>query len=503
MRAAHKPPEVHCCFRRTNLRRLAELDTSSSMADTASGCSWTTTSDNLNLIDSSADDRCEWRHGTLLEAKTACLGDPGCGGITQDKGMMCGTPPSKALYELRSNVSAHKAVPRHVQSWMRSAGCPFNRSARRSARPLSSHASLATWHCPMVARRRRVDKVPAFLVYAFGEKGERLAKAMFGLVDSESDVGDGYLIRLGGAGHCNPSTSRCRLHGAGHSCNASTGGCDQASRGPAGVNRSPETSPELYFDGPLRVRRCSKLQTTPWPTFPVSAKKHSARKYTLVKVELLRHLPTSLTSVVLLDADTHSMPGSGALFAEQIRLMRAPQFVAGSSGIREASWRGGPIMPSKWGQQLNSGVLAFDLVRFRAFEESFCPGRAWWSCLADSAPLCSWAVQPRQARGKSQRGMCQPSPGVIRFAAEVADQMVFSDLLAVRPEIFRTFPCGLHAETQVLQGLVNRCVCACALSLSCRTRASTVILLAFAILSSQVGPTSRAVATQGLRAEYS
>ena len=72
---------------------------------------------------------------------------------------------------------------------------------------------------------------------------------------------------------------------------------------------------------------------------------------------------------------------------------------------------------------INTGLVAFDLPRFRSFASAFCPGRPWWQC----------AMQDVVWRHKNLL---------------LADQTVWNVLLEARPEIYRYLPCGVHAEAQ-------------------------------------------------------
>ena len=70
----------------------------------------------------------------------------------------------------------------------------------------------------------------------------------------------------------------------------------------------------------------------------------------------------------------------------------------------------------------------------RTWAAAYCPNAPWWHCVVDGRPAS--------------------------FDWGMADQLVYSELLAASPYLWRPLPCGLHADTQVLQGVALRADCA-------------------------------------------
>ena len=201
-------------------------------------------------------------------------------------------------------------------------------SQNHAPSPPKSKGELITWRCPSLDRDASAT-LPPFLVYSIGNgDGNRLAGQMFSFVNNDSDVGDGYVVTgddmlpYGFVADCAHAGRRARRF------NLTKSSSRAASHG----------AKHLFGHGALAGRRCHPVQTVPWPRLPFASAHYSA-KYTMLKVDLLEQLPVTLKSVVLLDADTLSLPRSGARLAEQLALLRSQdssRFMAvGLSGVRE------------------------------------------------------------------------------------------------------------------------------------------------------------------------
>jgi len=128
-----------------------------------------------------------------------------------------------------------------------------------------------------------------------------------------------------------------------------------------------------------------------------------------------------------------------ALLAAEFRRLDTEQFVlAGRSGVRDTVKRlidhvSLPTYVANEYAGLNSGVLGLDLRRMRQWAATFCPRAPWWHCVVKSRPAS--------------------------FDWGFADQLVYRELLELQPWVWRPLPCGMHAETQVLQGIYLRHDC--------------------------------------------
>ena len=272
--------------------------------------------------------------------------------------------------------------------------------------------TLVTWHCPSMDPQATAS-LPAFATYAIG-RGLQHAADMFVFLQNDSDVGDGYVVT--DLSDWPPGMDSKRKQFA--------------------TNKT--AAAPSFFSGALSSRRCYRALSMPWPDTPFRPE-HYSHKFTILKIDLLNHLPASLNRVVLIDGDTFSMPKSGKSFAEQLDLLQGEEVMAvGLSGVRLLV-NGKLTIPPGY-RSLNGGVMAFELSKFRKFARSFCAGRPWWACLAET--------MPRERRTPA-------SPKVLRPAAPLADQSVWEALHNTAPRIFRWFPCGFHSETQVLFGVVN------------------------------------------------
>ena len=102
-------------------------------------------------------DRCQYRHTTLAMAQAACSKTAGCGGVVEDKKLLCqGT--TKA-YELRSGNICTGAQPRCpvlgcvAHSWIRSRGTACNE--QHAHRPLRETSAMTPWEA-----RRQTSMAP-------------------------------------------------------------------------------------------------------------------------------------------------------------------------------------------------------------------------------------------------------------------------------------------------------------------------------------------------------
>lgn len=205
----------------------------------------------------------------------------------------------------------------------------------------------------------------------------------------------------------------------------------------------PAVAPSI--DGPFGARRlCARYATTELPhksvlasmlaTVPSADQSHPVRiaGLAIAKLELLRHLPTTLGKVALLDADTYCVRGCGAKLAGQVPGAAEPSsrahFISASrSGMR--SWGGGHQLQVRF-DGINSGVLVLNLTRFRLFVAAYCaewPVYEWHRCVVQRAPAgTNWRM---------------------------SDQAVWNTLITNHSSLYRPLPCGFHAEGEVLSGL--------------------------------------------------
>ena len=161
-------------------------------------------------------------------------------------------------------------------------------------------------------------------------------------------------------------------------------------------------------------------------------------------------MPPELSRIVLVDADTVCVPPCEATLAREFQAMPRTAWAAvGMSGAR-SRWLGknltsdvsgilGLSYPPYDGPQ--SGVVMIHLDRLRVLDARFCGGGGfpWWHC----------------ALGWHGSDVNKSTP---EYPWPFADQEVFRVLRLRRPNWFHVLPCGMHADTQVLQGLVKRLV---------------------------------------------
>lgn len=154
-------------------------------------------------------------------------------------------------------------------------------------------------------------------------------------------------------------------------------------------------------------------------------------------------MPPELSRIVLVDADTVCVPPCEATLAREFQAMPRTAWAAmGMSGSRRRENVSGILglgTPPYDGPQ--SGVVMIHLDRLRVLDARFCGGGGfpWWHC----------------ALGWHGSDVNKSTP---EYPWPFADQEVFRVLRLRRPTWFHVLPCGMHADTQVLQGLVKRLV---------------------------------------------
>ena len=196
--------------------------------------------------------------------------------------------------------------------------------------------------------------------------------------------------------------------------------------------RNPLPSDECHFVlGSVRDRLPSN--------YKCGSDCHYSFKSASVKLDVLKHVPQEVSRVILLDADIHCVKDCVTTFETEFNQLNSRQFIAaGRSGVRDlvtriADGKSVPAVHKGVYGGLQSGVLGLDLVKMRRWERVFCPDKPWWHCVVASRPLS--------------------------FKWGFADQLVYRELITDQPWIWKEMPCGMHADTQVLQGIALHTDC--------------------------------------------
>ena len=206
---------------------------------------------------------------------------------------------------------------------------------------------LQLWRCAAPPEAAAND-LPAILLYLLGELG-RTPSGTFEFVRDDGDVGEIFVV----------------------------GEADAA---------APQ------FRGAVGRRNCAVVRPLSWEHgIPTSAGgKHYSRQWCMQKLELLTHLPADVDATVLIDADTYMLRDGSRIFRDQLRLLRADQFLAAprtdARTVAKVNGSSRLVIPHK-SEGINSGTLALSATRMRAFAASYCPGRPWWRCVFDAEPL--------------------------------------------------------------------------------------------------------------------
>ena len=194
-----------------------------------------------------------------------------------------------------------------------------------------------------------------------------------------------------------------------------------------------------------------------------------------VKLDILDHLPPTLSSAILLDLDTYCVRDCVSELNQEMERLGGGQFLlAGRSGVRQPIQRLAdhvthPTFPRGEGAKyggLQSGVLGFNLARQLepnrrlriSWSQTGAPASAGaWVCTGDDAPLPLisqvkmrlWAAQfcPR-----APWWHCVVASRPAGYDWGFADQLVYQQLLELKPWVWRQLPCGMHADTQVGPG---------------------------------------------------
>ena len=249
---------------------------------------------------------------------------------------------------------------------------------------------LQLWRCAAPPEAAAND-LPAILLYLLGELG-RTPSGTFEFVRDDGDVGEIFVV----------------------------GEADAA---------APQ------FRGAVGRRNCAVVRPLSWEHgIPTSAGgKHYSRQWCMQKLELLTHLPADVDATVLIDADTYMLRDGSRIFRDQLRLLRADQFLAAprtdARTVARVNGTSRLVIPHK-SEGINSGTLALSATRMRAFAASYCPGRPWWRCVFDAEPL-----------GYNQVG---------------GDQAVWNWLLADHPRVWRQLPCHTHTGIDTLRPAMLR-----------------------------------------------
>jgi hypothetical protein len=267
------------------------------------------------------------------------------------------------------------------------------RPARWSLAPRETpRPALVLRRCAASAAASTEGKLPALLLYLLGDIGPQMARGIFEFARDE-DVGDVYTV-------------------------------------------SEATASAPRFTGAMAERKCDVIRSAMrWALVPAfAAGNHYSGRWCMQKLELLTHLPHYVESAVLLDADAYVLPNGMRLLGGYIRDLKAPRFAAvprtdarvhlvlrnGTRSLR---------VPHR-SEGINSGMLALNVTRMRAFGETFCPGRSWWSCVLDTQP-----------RGYNDVG---------------GDQAVWNAMLVDRPDLFTQLPCSTHLSVDALRSAAMR-----------------------------------------------
>ena len=274
--------------------------------------------------------------------------------------------------------------------------------------------------CPALATSSNTTRkpLPPFIVYFLGTGvNGKWDVSMFRFITADSDAGDVYIVVDADA--------------------------EKATKNGRSVEgKSP-------FQGVLGKRQCLKVHNFTAPTFNIY-NEHYSSLYTLLKVDVLSHLPLDVSSAIILDRDTFIMPNAARKFADQLEQLGTDQFLlASSSGVRDRAEDGTLFVPQVYGG-INGGVIGIDIPKFRTFIANHCSGaQNWWSCVA---PVCNVT---RNVTQDQSRPIKKPLPPDAKCSHEgqpvalLADQSVWMWLLNAYPQVWRELPCGFHVETQV------------------------------------------------------
>lgn len=272
---------------------------------------------------------------------------------------------------------------------------------------------IGLWYCPSVAQApgaAAAHGLPAVLLYRLGELGPEMAKHQFEFISDDASVGDVYIVA--------DSTS---------------------------------SAPRLNWG--LSARTCAMTRELEWADIgPLGAAgpagNHYSGKWCMQKLELLTHLPESVTTAVLVDGDAFVLPDGMRLLRDQIAELAPSQFVAAPRSDARVAWRfpNGTSMLAipRRSEGINSGLLAVHVQRMRAFASNFCRGMPWWRCILKTQP-----------KGYKHVG---------------GDQAIWNALLVERPYVWRPLPCGTHLSIDALRAEVARLASANAVPL-CSPRA--------------------------------
>ena len=252
------------------------------------------------------------------------------------------------------------------------------------------------WCCPALNTAHSHSTLPALLLYRLGEMGPTMAKHQFEFVAHDEDVGDVYVV------------------------------ADATSYPPA-------------LSGPLAARSCAVAKELDWADIGPAgvagpAGNHYSGRWCMQKLELLRHLPDSVETAVLLDADGFLLPRGMRVLKAQLAQLGSQQFVAAPRTDARVERRSSDgtrsLSVPKRSEGINSGLLAIHIPRMRAFEAQFCPGQPWWRCILRDQP-----------KGYNHVG---------------GDQAVWNALLVDRPQVWRPLPCGTHLSIDALRAAAAR-----------------------------------------------
>ena len=248
---------------------------------------------------------------------------------------------------------------------------------------------LRLWRCkPRVPN----DHVP-FLIYLLGSEGQGLGHRIFEFV-GDADVGEIFLV----------------LH---------EGVPLQKLRGEVGSRPCSQSAESLARSLDLRAR----------------APGHYSGQFVMEKLMLHAHVPSEVGRVVLLDADTFVLPGFAAAIGEVLNQMHGRQFVAGSTNGAFTS------------DNINTGVLAVNLNKMRAWERGYCPGHYWFECVTRF-----W-----NRRGSPRYNRSLPGPLIARPGfTDLTDQGLWSAMLFDDLQLWRPLPCSFHLHVDLLRSYILR-----------------------------------------------
>tara|TARA_B110000046_G_scaffold183383_1_gene219409 strand:- start:76 stop:1323 length:1248 start_codon:yes stop_codon:yes gene_type:complete len=244
-----------------------------------------------------------------------------------------------------------------------------------------SKPAMRLWRCKPRAPN---DHVP-FLVYMLGQGGQRMGAGVFEFV-GDADVGEILLV----------------------------------------LN---EGDPLQRLNGEVGLRTCSQSADLLTRSSAHAASHYSA-SFVMEKVMLHAHLPPEEERVVLLDADSFILPGAAGAFGEVLNQMTGRQFVAASTNGAFTS------------DNINTGVLAVDLKKMRAWERSYCPGRYWFECVARF-----WNRPGSPHYNRSLPGPLVARPGFV----DLTDQGLWAAMLVDDLRLWRPLPCSFHLHVDLLR----------------------------------------------------